>query len=54
VAGLAALIWSRHSRMNAQQVLDMIKNSARDLGFAANCQGSGMIDCEKALQHLAV
>jgi serine protease AprX len=54
VAGLAALIWSRHSRMASQQIIDVIKSSARDLGHGASCQGSGMIDCKKALAHLAV
>jgi serine protease AprX len=45
VAGLAALLISADSRLSRTDGFRKIRNSAQTLGFAAECQGSGLIDC---------
>ena len=50
VAGLAALILERDPTLTPQQVYDAIRNNCRDLGLASECQGAGIIDCEKTVR----
>jgi serine protease AprX len=45
VAGLAALLISADPNLTRADVFRKIRNSAQTLGFAAECQGSGLIDC---------
>jgi serine protease AprX len=49
VAGLAALLLSKKPGLTRQSVNDAICNSADGLGHGANCEGSGQINCEAAL-----
>ncbi|HMQ58999.1 MAG TPA: S8 family serine peptidase, partial [Rhizobiaceae bacterium] len=45
VAGLAAQMWELAPDMTAEEIRDTIRKSASDLGFAHECQGAGLIDC---------
>lgn len=49
VAGLAALIVSANPGLSRAALFDRIRNSAHSLGFAHECQGTGLIDCEATL-----
>ncbi len=53
VAGLAALIWSMRPDLPSTQVIQLIKDTARDIGFGPHCQGKGMIDCSEAIGRLS-
>ncbi|MDQ7092367.1 S8 family serine peptidase [Desulfosporosinus sp. PR] len=52
VAGAAALVWSAHPDLNAQQVRVALENSARDLGAAGrdNSYGFGRVDAYWAVR----
>jgi serine protease AprX len=48
VAGLAALLISANPGINRTDVFKKIRNSAQTLGFAAECEGKGLINCAAA------
>lgn len=48
-AGLAALVWTAEPDLGAQEIFERIRQSAKDLGRAAACQGAGRIDCAAAV-----
>lgn len=48
VVGAAALAWSAHPSYSRDQIRNLLKNSAEDIGLAASRQGSGLLDAEKA------
>jgi serine protease AprX len=48
VAGLAALLISANTGLNRVDVFNKIRNSAQTLGFAAECEGRGLINCAAA------
>lgn len=47
-AGLAALLKAHAPALAGYQVFDIIRASALDVGLPWECQGAGLIDCEKA------
>jgi serine protease AprX len=48
VAGLAALLLAAHPGLVRGRLQSIIKNTARSLGHAPECQGHGVIDCAAA------
>jgi serine protease AprX len=48
-AGLAALLLSLDPDLTSQALFDYIRVTARNLGFASECQGAGLIDCAAAV-----
>jgi serine protease AprX len=51
-AGLAALLLSRKPELSAQQIFDIIRDTAVPLGHGAECEGYGLIDCRGALDRV--
>lgn len=49
VAGLAALMLSLDPALTSSSLFDYIRQTARNLGFAPECQGAGLIDCAAAV-----
>lgn len=49
VAGLAALLWSKKPKASAADVANAIRASADSTGADPNCEGAGIINCERAL-----
>lgn len=50
VAGLAALLLAKAPDLSREELFNVIRNTAVDLGHGWDCQGAGRIDCLKALQ----
>lgn len=50
VAGLLALLASKR-RAPRQELFAAVTDTTRSIGLGANCQGTGVIDCEKAVAH---
>lgn len=48
VCGGAAIAWSAHPSYSNQQIRNLLKSSAENLGLPSNDQGSGLLDAEKA------
>ncbi|MDH3890759.1 MAG: S8 family serine peptidase [candidate division Zixibacteria bacterium] len=48
VCGGAALAWSAHPGYSNQQIRNLLKSSAEDIGLPSDDQGSGLLDAEKA------
>jgi subtilisin family serine protease len=48
VCGGAALAWSAHPSYSNQQIRNLLKSSAENIGLPSNDQGSGLLDAEKA------
>lgn len=53
VAGLAALLLAWRPTLAPVAVRDAIRDTARSVGLGADCQGSGIIDCEAAVNAVA-
>jgi subtilisin len=51
VSGAAALLLSIH-QMKAEEVKELLKSAARDLGFPKEKQGAGLVDVEKAVMSI--
>lgn len=52
VAGLAALLLSHTPSLSREELFRLIRSTAVDLGHGPDCQGTGLIDCLRALQAL--
>jgi subtilisin len=48
VAGAAALAWSANPGYSRDQIRNLLKSSAEDVGLTSNQQGFGLVDAEKA------
>jgi len=49
VAGLAALLLAKNPALNRSQVFNAITSTATDIGHGVRCQGTGRIDCARAI-----
>ena len=49
VAGLAALLLSAQPALTADDIFNIIRDTAVDIGHGEHCQGHGRIDCERAV-----
>jgi serine protease AprX len=49
VAGLAALLLAKAPALSREELFNVIRNTAVDLGHSRDCQGAGRIDCLEAL-----
>lgn len=50
VSGVAALIWSAMPGLTNEQVRDILRNSAEDVGLSADKQGYGMVRADLSVQ----
>ncbi|MBN4076159.1 S8 family peptidase [Gemmatimonas aurantiaca] len=48
VVGAAAAAWSANTTLSRDQLRDLLKSSAEDIGLSSNKQGSGLVDVENA------
>ena len=53
-AGLAALVLTLDPTISRNDLFNLIRESASDLGHGPTCQGNGMIDCESTIEGLLV